>query len=103
MLDKVMRKIALIVDFRLADGMKNRFLERVKKHAVMCLEREDECLRFDVIVPQDSDDHVILYEVYANRNALSFHDLTPYMEKFREDISVMLNKRTRTVCEFISG
>ncbi len=96
-----MGKIALVVEFKLKPGQRDGFIARVRQHGAICLESEPGCLQFDVLVPNDTSDHVILYEVYADQAALDAHGETPRMAEYRRDTQDMLIERNRTTCDLL--
>jgi autoinducer 2-degrading protein len=65
---------AITVAFELKEGMFRSFHRLVSDNAAMSVEREQGCLRFDVLTPlDDSVPHVLLYEIYVNRAAFALH------------------------------
>lgn len=102
-----MSKVALVVDLKIAPGKVEQFLERVRRHAEICLAREPGCERFDVLVPQDGGaeeggERVFLYELYADQAAVEAHLATPHMAEYLADTKPMIAERVRTACTMIN-
>ena len=93
-----MSKVALLVKLELIPGQKAAFLERVRKHATLVLEKEPECSAFTVLDPQEESDVVWLCEVYADQAAVDHHLSTPYMKQYLEDTGPMIADRERKLC-----
>ena len=63
---------AITAEFRLKPDMLNAFMPVMLLQAEKSLSNEPQCLVFDVCVEQaDSDDVVLLYEVYEDMNFLA--------------------------------
>jgi quinol monooxygenase YgiN len=96
-----MSKVALVVELEMVPGQRDAFLDRVRQHGKMCLEREPGCHVFDVLVPDEGGDRVFLYEVYADKAAVEHHVSTPYMARYLEDTGPMIAQRTRNLCRLV--
>ncbi len=93
-----MTTLALVVELKIQPGQRDAFLARARVHRDNVLTKEPGCQRFDLLVPQESDDTVFLYEVYADQGALDAHFETPYMKQYLEDTGPMIANRQRTLC-----
>jgi quinol monooxygenase YgiN len=93
-----MSTLALVVELEIQSGHRDVFLARAREHRNNVLSREPGCERFDLLTPQDGDNTVFLYEVYADQNALDAHFETPYMKQYLEDTGPMIASRKRTLC-----
>lgn len=80
-----MTAIVLFVELKLGAGQREAFLARARQHRDRVLANEPGCLRFDVSVPDGTDDEVRLYEVYKDRAAVDHHMGTDYMAAYRSD------------------
>jgi len=87
--------VSLFVQIRLKPGTRDRFLARISQHRKNVLGNESYCQRFDVMVPNDSEDQVCFYEVYDDADALKAHGETPYFAQYRADTADMVIERTR--------
>ena len=93
--------VSLFVQIRTAPGARDRFLARVSQHRKTVLASEPYCQRFDVMVPEDSDDRICLYEVYDDADALKAHGQTPHMEAYRADTHDMVAERSRLLSTIV--
>lgn len=89
-----MIKFAITAELEIKQGQMGAFLQRLARHAASCIETEEGCLRFDVLLPKDADSRVVLYEVYENESAFDTHRLTPHFIAFRKDVEDMVVSRT---------
>lgn len=96
-----MSKIALVVELKIAPGRQAEFVARARQHGANCLDIEEGCLAFDVLVPEDGSERVFLYEIYADQQAVDTHLSTPHMAAYLEDTGEMIAERTRTACRLI--
>ena len=55
-----MTKIALVVDFDICAGKREKFLEVIRPHATGTKADEEGCLQFDVLIPEDNNNKVML-------------------------------------------
>ena len=95
---QLVSKLALIVEVDVVSGQRPAFLARTREHATACLREEPGCLRFDVLVPEDQAEAIVLYEVYADRAALEAHRATDRIVRYFDDVNGMIERRKRTLC-----
>ena len=72
-----MSKIALVVEFTLRDGVRDEFLEVIRGHAAGTKADEEGCLQFDVLIPEEGENKVMLVEMYKDDAALDIHIASP--------------------------
>jgi quinol monooxygenase YgiN len=65
-----MPKFALIASIEVAPGRRDEFLPLLRAHAARCLKDEPGTLQFDVLLPHDDGDKVMLYELYQDQARL---------------------------------
>ena len=65
-----MSKIALVVEFQIKAGQRDAFLEIIRGHAAGTKADVEGCLQFDVLIPEDDDNKVMLGEMYRDDAAL---------------------------------
>ena len=63
----------ITVDFNLHPGALKQFLPLIVENANRSRSVEPGCERFDVLVPKDSTDRVLLYEIYRDKAAFGEH------------------------------
>ena len=93
--------VSLFVRIELKPGTQDAFLKRVKVHQQNVRANEPYCQRFDVLVPQEENDVVCLYEVYDDEAAFQKHGETPYFAEYRADTGPMVADRARTLSTLI--
>jgi quinol monooxygenase YgiN len=89
-------KIALIVDFNLCVGERDKFLKIIRLHATGTKVDEEGCLQFDVLIPEDNENRVMLVEMYKDDAALEAHVASPRLKDTRAAYADMIESRTIT-------
>jgi len=77
-----MARYVITVDFFLHAGTLEPFLRLIKENAQKSLTDEPGCDRFDVLIEKGSPDHVVLYEIYADRAAFDLHVKSRHFAQF---------------------
>lgn len=94
-----MSNYSITVDFRMARGREEQFMELMLENACLSLANEPGCLVFDVLRPVGGPpDQVLLYEVYRDRAAFEAHLRMPHFLKFDAKIGGLVT--AKTVVEF---
>jgi quinol monooxygenase YgiN len=66
-------KLVLVVTIEVKSGQMAAVLEAARAHAARSLSSEPGTLQFDVLVPVNEDDKVMLYEAYVDEAAYEVH------------------------------
>ena len=93
-----MSEIAMVVEYRVKPDHREAFLRLMREHAAGTLAEEAGCLQFDVLLPQEDESRVFLYEVYRDGAALQEHNKSSRLTQTRDSYADMLEHRTITVC-----
>jgi quinol monooxygenase YgiN len=93
-----MSTIVLVVELTLEPGQKDNFIARVRRHREIVLKEEAGCRQFDVLLPEEGEDIVVLHEVYDNQAAFDLHTKTDHMKAYRADTAPMVRDRRRNLC-----
>jgi quinol monooxygenase YgiN len=88
-----MSKIALVVEFNIKVGQREAFLEIMRGHAAGTKQDEEGCLQFDILIPEDDDNKVMLVEMYLDTTALDIHIASPRLQKTRAAYGDMIESR----------
>ena len=72
----------IIVEFDLKAGAFARFHDLVVTNANASLRDEPGCRRFDVLVPEDETEKVVLYEIYDDEDAFQAHLASDHYKVF---------------------
>ena len=68
-----MSKLALVATVKTVPGKRDDYLKHLKVHSKRYLTTEPGTLKFEIMVPHDQADAVLLYEVYASPEAFEMH------------------------------
>ena len=101
-----MGKIAIVARFEANEGSLEDLLTLTTQHAKRCLEREPGCLYFDIMVPREQDNEIVLYEIYKDQAALDSHLTSDHMNQFRNERTPFFKVAQASLCdlrEFRSG
>jgi autoinducer 2-degrading protein len=88
-----MSKIALVVEFNIKVGQREAFLEIMRGHVAGTKQDEEGCLQFDILIPEDDDNKVMLVEMYLDNTALDIHIASPRLQKTRAAYGDMIESR----------
>ena len=67
-----MSRIMIVVEFEVKPEHRNQFIELIKGHAQRS-RAEDGCQQFDVLLPQEDHNRVLLVEAWRDQAALDVH------------------------------
>jgi quinol monooxygenase YgiN len=80
-----MSKLAMVATIKIATGRRDEYLGPLKAHAKRCLANEPGTLQFEILVPHEEPDTLMLYEVYASSDAFQIHWNGESMKQVRRD------------------
>ena len=92
-----MSRIMIVVEFEVKPEHCNQFIELIKGHAQRS-RAEDGCQQFDVLLPQEDHNRVLLVEAWRDQAALDVHSKSPMLAKTRETYQPWLVSRKATRC-----
>ena len=90
-----MSSVVLLVTLQIVEGQMDAYLTRARAHRERVLRDEADCLRFDISKPDDDENIIQLYEVYADEAAFKHHLETSYMKAYMDDTDSMIESRKR--------
>ncbi len=93
-----MSKIALVVEFQIKDGGLDDFLKIIREHAAGTLADEEGCLQFNVLLPKEGGNRVLLYEAYRDEAALEIHSSSARLAQTRSRYGDLVEDRTINMC-----
>ena len=93
-----MDRYVITVDFWLHPGALEPFLALIRDNASRSLASEPGCERFDVLIEKGKPDHVLLYEIYRDRNAFDQHLKSAHYADFSKSAQPYV--RSKAVLEF---
>jgi autoinducer 2-degrading protein len=95
----VMTRVVLIVEYEIKPEFRQEFETLIRDHGRGTLDDEEGCLAFDVLVPRDVPDRIMLYECYADAAAYAKHTASPRLAATRARYEKMLAGRKIVVCD----
>lgn len=87
----------VFVRFEIEPGRRDEFLPMIEASAASSLADEPGCRRFDVVLPNDEPDVVLLYEVYDDAASLTRHQQTPHYARFGSQSKELIRAKQVTV------
>lgn len=83
----------VLAQFYVKDGQLAKMVDVAKVDAKASVANEPGCRRFDVLVPRDGANRVVLYEIYDDEAAFQAHLETPHLKAFRDAIVPLVADR----------
>ncbi|GHC15877.1 antibiotic biosynthesis monooxygenase [Kushneria pakistanensis] len=80
----------VLAEFNIRKGQRDAFLALAHNDANESLANESGCHQFDVLVPEEDGNTVILHEVYTDRAAFDKHLEMPHYKPFKEGTDPLL-------------
>jgi quinol monooxygenase YgiN len=80
-----MSKLAIVATIKTVPGAREDYVKHLKAHGARCLATEPGTLVFDILVPKEEADTIMLYEVYASAEAFEAHRTGASMQEMRRD------------------
>jgi quinol monooxygenase YgiN len=78
-----------VATIKTVGGKRDEYLKRMKVHSQRYLATEPGTLTFDIILPHDEADTIMLYELYASREAFDTHWHGPAKQQANPDFEMM--------------
>lgn len=97
-----MARFVITVDFVLHTGALDPFLALIKDNAQKSLDLEPGCHRFDVLVQKGMPDHILLYEIYADRAAFAVHLKSAHFAAFNKASAPYVHEKKVTEFEYVN-
>jgi quinol monooxygenase YgiN len=93
-----MGKLAIVATITTATGKRDEYLKHLKAHAQRCLSTEPGTLKFEILVPQQQADTVMLYELYSSREAFEAHRKGASLQQIRQDARELQTSMVGVFC-----
>jgi (4S)-4-hydroxy-5-phosphonooxypentane-2,3-dione isomerase len=91
-------KLAIIGTIEVTPGHREQVLYLLMAHRARCLEDEPGTLQFVVLVPNEDNTRILLYELYQDAAAFEAHWNGPSTARIREEAGSMIVKIYGTKC-----
>lgn len=93
-----MTKIAIIATMEVTPGKRDEYLVELLAHRRRSLEGEPGTVAFEVLVPHDKPNEIMLYEVYADQAAFDAHRKGASMAEIARNTKGLLVSLTGLPC-----
>lgn len=93
-----MARFATVGTIEVAPGRRDELLPLTVAHRARCLKDEPGTLQFEILLPQDDDAKVLLYEVYQDDAAFDAHRGGPSFARWRQETAGMVAAIYGTRC-----
>ncbi|MGN8157378.1 putative quinol monooxygenase [Salinisphaera sp. RV14] len=80
----------VIAEFTVKPEQREAFLDHAHEDARQSLTNEPGCHQFDVLVPEDGGNVVVLHEAYTDRAAFDAHRRMPHYQPFKDSTAPLL-------------
>jgi quinol monooxygenase YgiN len=94
-----MAKFAIVATIKTVPGKRDEYLKHLKAHGQRCLETEPGTLKFELLVPHEEADSIVLYEVYASPEAFQAHWTGPSLQQLKQDAAGLQVSLTGVRCD----
>ena len=97
-LEGEMAKLAIVATIEVAPDRREEVVSHLMAHRARCLRDEPGTLQFEVLVPNEDANKVLLYELYRDAAAFDEHWNGASIARFREERSGIDIKLSGTRC-----
>ena len=91
-------KLALIATIEIKGAERDRVLRALLAHRDRCLRDEPGTLRFEVLLPRETNSQLFSIEVYENDSAFDAHLHSPSIAQFRNETDGAIGSLSVTRC-----
>lgn len=85
----------VIAEFSIAKEQRAEFLSACHEDATSSVRDEPGCRSFEVLTADESDEQVVLFEIYDSRAAFDAHRVTPHFAEFAKAVEDLGAERTQ--------
>ena len=96
-----MAKLALVATIKTVPGKREEYLKHLLAHSKRYLATEPGTLKFEIMVPRDQADTVMLYEVYASPEAFETHWNGPAKKEANRDFEGLRVSASAVRCNLV--
>jgi quinol monooxygenase YgiN len=96
-----MAKLAIVTTIKTVPGKRDEYLKHLKAHGQRCLATEPGTLMFEILVPKEEADTLMLYEVYASPEAFQAHWTGPSMLQVKQDSAGLQVNLSGVRCDLV--
>jgi quinol monooxygenase YgiN len=96
-----MAKLAIVATIKTVPGKRDEYLKHLKAHAQRCLATEPGTLKFEILMPKEEADTLMLYEVYASPEAFQAHWTGLSMQQAKQDAAGLQVSLSGVRCDLV--
>lgn len=96
-----MPKFAIVATIKTVPGKRDEYLRHLRAHAERCKANEPGTLVFDILVPHEQPDTLMLYELYASKEAFDAHWNGASIQQARKDAAGLQVSLTGVRCDLV--
>ena len=96
-----MSKYAIVATIKTVPGKRDEYLTFLKAHGKRCLATEPGTLQFEIMVPQEEADTIMLYELYASPEAFQTHRNGTSIQQMRQESAGLQASLTGVRCNLV--
>ena len=96
-----MAKLAIVATLKTAPGKRDEYLPHLKAHGERCRATEPGTLKFEIMLPHEEPDTILLYELYASPEAFDAHWNGASMQKIRAESQGLMIGLKGTRCDLV--
>jgi quinol monooxygenase YgiN len=96
-----MSKYAIVATIKTVPGKRDEYLTFLKAHGKRCLATEPGTLQFEIMVPQEEADTIMLYELYASPEAFQTHWNGASIQQMRQEAGALQLSITGVRCNLV--
>ncbi len=93
-----MAKLAIVATIKTVPGGREEYLQHLHAHARRCRATEPGTLQFEILLPHNEPDTILLYEVYESDEAFQVHWNGPSLQQIRKDVGHLQASLTGVRC-----
>ena len=93
-----MPKLAIVATIKTVPGGREQYLQHLQAHARRCRATEPGTLQFEILLPHNEPDTILLYEVYESDEAFQAHWNGPSLQQIRKDAGHLQASLTGVRC-----
>jgi quinol monooxygenase YgiN len=96
-----MAKLAIVATIKTVEGKRDEYLKHLKAHAKRCRETEPGTLQFEMMLPHNDANTILLYELYESPEAFDAHWNGASIQQIRKDAEGLQASLTGTRCALV--
>jgi len=96
-----MAKLAIVATIKTVPGGRDEYLKHLRAHGQRCLTTEPGTLKFEILVPKEEPNTLMLYEVYASQEAFQAHWTGPSMQQVKLDVAGLQVSLSGVRCDLV--